>query len=244
MKGTDRSYYFSWEYPGSQGIGCNVVSGADAANFLSFLQELRANPRGKKLILSAATSLSPFAGPDGNPLSDVSGFAAVLDWIAIMNYDVWGPWSSSVGPNAPLDDSCAAPENQDGSAISAVQAWNQAGIPLHQIVLGVAAYGHSFTVPKSDAFVSGSKNTLAAYPTFDASNPPVGDSWDDGAGVDECGNLQGPGGDVDFWGLVDLGYLNTDGAPKRNIAYRYDSCSQTVGHLLHLLEALFHTTQL
>ncbi|PPQ70436.1 hypothetical protein CVT26_013930 [Gymnopilus dilepis] len=218
---------FDWEYPGSQGIGCNVVSGADAANFLSFLQELRANPRGKKLILSAATSLSPFAGPDGDPLSDVSGFAAVLDWIAIMNYDVWGPWSSSVGPNAPLDDSCAAPENQDGSAISAVQAWNQAGIPLHQIVLGVAAYGHSFTVPKSDAFVSGSKNTLAAYPTFDASNPPVGDSWDDGAGVDECGNLQGPGGDVDFWGLVDLGYLNTDGAPKKNIAYRYDSCSQT-----------------
>lgn len=145
-----------------------------------------------------------------------------------MNYDVWGPWSSAVGPNAPLNDSCTAPQNQDGSAVSAVQAWNQAGMPLHQIVLGVAAYGHSFTVLKADAFVSGSKNTLVAYPPFDASDPPVGDSWDDAAGVDECGNLQGPGGDVDFWGLVQLGYLNTDGTPKKNIAYRFDSCSQTV----------------
>jgi len=93
--------------------------------------------------------------------------------------------------------------------------------------LGVAAYGHSFTVLKADAFVSGSKNTLVAYPPFDASDPPVGDSWDDAAGVDECGNLQGPGGNVDFWGLVQLGYLNTDGTPKKNIAYRFDSCSQT-----------------
>ncbi|KAF8914233.1 glycoside hydrolase family 18 protein [Gymnopilus junonius] len=184
---------FDWEYPGSQGIGCNLVNGADAGNFLSFLQELRANPMGAKLTLSAAVSLSPFAGSDGNPLSDVSSFAAVLDWIAIMNYDVWGPWSSAVGPNAPLNDSCAAPENQDGSAVSGVEQWNQVGMPFSQIVLGVAAYGHSFTVPKAGAFVSGSKGILVAYPLFDPSNPPVGDSWDDGAGVDECGNLEGPG---------------------------------------------------
>jgi len=101
-------------------------------------------------------------------------------------------------------------------------------MPLHQIVLGVAAYGHSFKVKKADAFVKGSTTQLAAYPAFDASDPPIGDSWDDGAGVDECGNPTAPGGDVDFWGLVDLGYLNNDGTPKENIPYRFDACSQTV----------------
>ena len=58
----------------------------DTANFLSFLQELRQDPLGYKLVLSASTAIRPFAGPDGNPLSDVSGFAKVLDCIEIVNY--------------------------------------------------------------------------------------------------------------------------------------------------------------
>ena len=65
-----------------------------------------------------------------------------------MNYDVWGSWSPTVGPNAPLDDSCADPANQQGSAVSAVKAWSTAGFPHNQIILGVAAYGHSFFVEK------------------------------------------------------------------------------------------------
>ena len=40
--------------------------------------------------LSAAVQDVPFAGPDGKPLSDVSDFAGVLDWVNIMNYDVFG----------------------------------------------------------------------------------------------------------------------------------------------------------
>jgi chitinase len=183
------------------------------------------------LILTAAVATVPFIGPDGNPLSDVSGFSKVLDWIAIMNYDIWGPWSPTVGPNAPLNDTCASSQNQDGSAVSAVQQWSKAGIPVNQIVLGVAAYGHSFQVPKANAFKSGSTTALASFPPFNTSAPPVGDSWDDGAGIDECGNPQSPGGDIDFWGLVQLGYLNADGTPKKNIAYRFDTCSQTVSRL-------------
>ncbi|KAF9567358.1 chitinase [Agrocybe pediades] len=218
---------FDWEYPANQGIGCNAINANDTANFLSFLQKLRKDPLGAKLTLSAAVATSPFIGPDGNPLSDVSGFAKVLDYIGIMNYDIWGPWSPAVGPNAPLNDTCAAPENQAASAVSAVRVWHKAGIPLNQIVLGVAAYGHSFRVRKADAFVKGSSTQLAAYPAFDASDPPTGDAWDDGAGVDECGNPTTPGGDVDFWGLIDLGYLKTDGTPKPGIPFRYDACSQT-----------------
>lgn len=47
-----------------------------------------------------------------------------------MNYDVWGSWDTGVGPNAPLEDSCAP--IQAGSADSAVKAWKAAGFPASQ----------------------------------------------------------------------------------------------------------------
>ncbi|KAG7097363.1 hypothetical protein E1B28_004713 [Marasmius oreades] len=213
---------FDWEYPGAQGIGCNTVNQEDTNNFLLFLQELRQDPVGSKLILSAATSTRPYEITQ-QPLS---AFAEVLSYIAIMNYDVWGPWSSQVGPNAPLDDTCVSSDKQAGSAVSAVKAWTAAGFPASKIVLGVAAYGHSFTVHPDDAFESDGK-TLAPYPSFDASSPPTGDSWDDPPGVDECGVQQNAGGVVNFWGLIEKGYLNQSGNPSPGIPYRFDTCSQT-----------------
>lgn len=103
-------------------------------------------------MLSAAVGITPFMGPDGTPMTDVSGFGNVLDhigtyllcaWIvchcvkltsslaAIMNYDVWGSWDTTVGPNAPLNDSCASA--QDGSAVSAVNAWTGANFPANKV---------------------------------------------------------------------------------------------------------------
>ena len=51
---------------------------------------------GKKLILTAATSIFPWKGANDTALTDVSGFAQTLDYIAIMNYDVWGSWYDRV----------------------------------------------------------------------------------------------------------------------------------------------------
>ncbi|KAF7290920.1 Chitinase [Mycena chlorophos] len=215
-----------WEYPNVQGIGCNTINKKDSTHLLSFLQELRADPVGKKLVLSAAV-VNPFAGPDGNPLANVSAFAEVLDHVAIMNYDVNGPWSAAVGANAPLNDTCAPPKYQAGSAIDFVSNWKKAGFPAKQIVLGVAAYGHSFAVSKADAFADAKKTKLALYAPFNASAVPVGDAWDDAAGVDECGNFESQGGLMDFWALVEDGYLNTDGTPADGVPYIYDTCSQT-----------------
>lgn len=145
-----------------------------------------------------------------------------------MNYDVWGSWSTGVGPDAPLNDSCAATANQQGSAVSAIKAWTKAGMPASQIVLAVPGYGHSFSVNNTAAFVNGSTTELAAYPGFNASNQPFGDKWDDGPTTDECGNPQLQGGVFDFWGLVDGGFLNEDGSVADGIASRFDNCSQTV----------------
>jgi chitinase len=125
--------------------------------------------------------------------SDVSQFAKYLDYIEIMNYDAWGPWSKTAGPNAPLNDSCVAkPEQAVGSAVSSVAAWTKAGIPAHQIVLGVALYGYSFAVKKTDALGSG-KTLLTSFPPFNANAQPSGDKWDDPAGLDICGNYEPKG---------------------------------------------------
>ncbi|KAJ3722678.1 glycoside hydrolase superfamily [Lentinula raphanica] len=219
---------FDWEYPNHQGIGCNIVNANDTENFLTFLQELRADPIGSNLTLSAATALTPFFDANGTALTNVSAFAEVFDFITVMNYDVWGSWSTGVGPNAPLNDSCAAKPNQQGSAVSAVSAWFAAGMPVEKIVLGVASYGHSFRVNQTSAFVSGSTTELAAYPAFNASDFPLGDSWDTGATEpDACGLLENNGGVFDFWSLIENGYLDEQGNFTSAVAHRFDECSQT-----------------
>ncbi|KAA1479345.1 glycoside hydrolase [Dentipellis sp. KUC8613] len=235
---------FDWEYPGKQGIGCNAMSASDSANFLSFLQELRQQDGADALQLSAAVSVTPFVGADGTPMTDVSDFAKVLDHIEVMNYDIWGSWSPTVGPNAPLNDTCA--QTQAGSAVSAVAAWTKAGFPASQILLGVASYGHSFHVAQSAALATsasassasstndtgssgGNSSTLAAYPAFDKSQQPAGDKWDataDGM-TDVCGNPDVVGGVFDFWGLIDGGFLTSNGTVAQGIDYQYDDCSQT-----------------
>ncbi|EDR01922.1 glycoside hydrolase family 18 protein [Laccaria bicolor S238N-H82] len=214
---------FDWEYPNHQGIGCNLISSSDSANFLSFLQELRQDPMGSTLILSSAVGLTPYAGSDGTPMADVSAFAEYLDWIAIMAYDVWGSWSTAVGPNAPLGDSCAP--SQAGSAESAVNAWTAAKFPANKIALGVAAYGHSFSVANSAAVVN---NQLAAYPAFSKAAQPAGEGETSTTSTtDQCGTTSGPTGVFNFEGMVSAGYLTSNGTAAPNMVYRFDDCSKT-----------------
>ncbi|KAF8271824.1 glycoside hydrolase superfamily [Lactarius quietus] len=157
-----------WEYPAKQGIGCNTISTNDSANFLSFLQTLRSQEGANELIITAAVTITTFVGSDGNPMANVSAFAEVLDYIEVMNYDVWGSWSPTVGPNAPLNDSCAPTADQQGSAVSAINNWSKAGFPTTKMILGVPSYGHSFHVNQSTT---------------------RGGKWDSTAGgTDQCGN--------------------------------------------------------
>ena len=203
---------------------------SDTANFLLFLQELRKDPHGSKLIVTAATNILPFVGSDGKPSSDVSNFAKVLDFVALMVYDIWGSWSPGVGPNAPLNDTCAATKNQVGSAVSAVQKWHDAGIPYDQLVLGVASYGHSFEVNETEAFEPGSKSILAPYPSFNSTAYPKGDAWDNQTKLDVCGNPQPNAGTYTLRGLFQNGFIDENGKPLtgKDISFRFDDCSKTV----------------
>ncbi|KAG8743978.1 hypothetical protein FRC10_011052 [Ceratobasidium sp. 414] len=129
-----------WEYPGMQGAGNNKVSPSDSAHFLTFLQLLRSQlPASAKI--TAATQVTPFIGSDGEPMKDISEFAQVLDWVLIMNYDVWGA-SPTPGPNAPLRNGCHNSTQPDASASASVAAWTKAGLPANKITLGLPSYGY------------------------------------------------------------------------------------------------------
>ncbi|KAF9782934.1 glycoside hydrolase family 18 protein [Thelephora terrestris] len=146
-----------WEYPGQQGNAGNGVSPSDTSNFLLFLQLLRrVLPQSAKI--TAATQTVPFAGSNGIPLQDVSEFAKVLDWVVLMNYDVWGS-SSNPGPNAPLEDGCKNSSIPSATAHSAVLAWKAAGFASSQLVLGVPAYAY---ISRSTASTLRQKRTVAA----------------------------------------------------------------------------------
>ncbi|KAM0544353.1 hypothetical protein ACHAPJ_011889 [Fusarium lateritium] len=218
---------FDWEYPNKQGLGCNVINDDDTSNYLKFLQELRKHPEGKKLYLTAATSLFPWNDAKGEQSKDLHGFAAVLDHLMIMNYDLYGAWSATAGPNAPLSRSCDS-RNDQGAGDEAIAKWVAAGIPASQLLLAVPAYGHGFSVNKTSAYGNGTKHALKLYPAQNSTNRFQGSSWDSDGPVDDCGNASPPGGTYTFWSLItEAGYLDIHGRPAPGISHTYDQCSKT-----------------
>lgn len=108
-------------------------------------------------------------------------------------------------------------------------AWLGAGVPASKIVLGVAAYGHGFSVAPSAAFPNGSTGGLNMFPAQNSSNRFQGSSWDNDPPVDDCGNAQPPSGTYQFWSMVtEKGFLTETGEPAANVTAGWDGCSQTV----------------
>lgn len=160
--------------------------------------------------------------------TDLSGFGNVLDYAMIMNYDIYGAWATTGGPNAPLASSCDTRNNQ-GSMELGLAAWVAAGVPASKIVLGVAAYGHGFSVASSAALPNGSTGGLNMFPAQNSSNRFQGSSWDSDPSVDDCGNAQPPSGTYQFWSMVkENGFLTETGEPSGNVTAGWDSCSKTV----------------
>ncbi|KAF8076520.1 glycoside hydrolase [Lyophyllum atratum] len=129
-----------WEYPGRKGADGNQVNSQDSENFLAFLHCLRSVlPAGARI--TAAAQTVPFTDASGEPTKDVSQFAKVLDWLLLMNYDVWGS-SPNPGPNAPMFDACQNSTQPEGNAAAAYDKWTSAGFPAIKLVLGLPAYGY------------------------------------------------------------------------------------------------------
>jgi chitinase len=172
------------EYPNSQGIGCNSIRDTDSANYLKFLKILRREIGPNKLV-TAAVATSPFNGPDGNPLEDVSEFAKYFDYLNLMSYDISGSWSPTTGPLAPLR-SCGA----DSSVEAGIKAWVDAGFPAEKIFAGVPSYATSWTTESSKLALTkteltspyGGSQLFQNYTSI-----PKGNAEDVVPTTDECG---------------------------------------------------------
>ncbi|BGO88547.1 hypothetical protein NBRC10512v2_000161 [Rhodotorula toruloides] len=197
-----------WEYPGQQGEGDNVVSPNDSANFLLFLQTLR-SVAGVNARLSISINVAGMVGADGNTLTDLSGFAAVLDYVTTMSYDITGTWSGFTGSNSPLSAACAPPSNplSIATGISYLQG---AGFAANHILVGMPAYSYSYYVQgplTQRTCPDGTKSSLYQYAT-------VGST---------CGTYIGNGPQFLYRDIYNSGYFTSQSGYRRVL----DQSSQT-----------------
>ncbi|KLO15905.1 glycoside hydrolase [Schizopora paradoxa] len=218
-----------WEYPGQQGAGGNQVSPQDSANLLAFLKVLRTTlPSGARI--TAAVQDVPFADASGNPMKDVSAFANVLDWVNLMNYDVWSS-SKTPGPNAPLDNGCGNSSQPQMNAISGVKAWTSAKFPVNKIILGVPAYGYLNPSSKTSLRQRSDSDPSDTLTFEDNARTPAPKSMV--TLKDANGNPSGA--QVQFNSIVDQGALilaNSTSGVSNFVGYGgftrfWDSCSST-----------------
>ncbi|GAA5897334.1 glycoside hydrolase family 18 protein [Sporobolomyces salmoneus] len=133
------SVSFDWEFIGKQGAGNNVVRSTDAANLIKFFTLLRTT-LGTGITISADVPAGGITGADGQKMTDLRKFAANLDYIALMTYDFYGPWSSTSGPHSALYTCNSSSYSIDQS----VKDWTSWGVPACKLLLGVPGYSHRF----------------------------------------------------------------------------------------------------
>jgi chitinase len=142
-----------WEYPGSSERGGFP---ADRKNYVSLLAEFHAAMRAEAKRSGKSELLLTIAAPSS--MWFLSGFILDeihphVDWINLMAYDFYGPWSHQTGANAPL--SADSTPSGKSSITNSVENYLDQHVPPQKIVLGIATYGRTFAgVGSADYAVS------------------------------------------------------------------------------------------
>ncbi|CAO1630096.1 unnamed protein product [Sympodiomycopsis kandeliae] len=224
-----------WEYPNSQFAG--TYNQWDTANFQTFLTALRAGlPNGA--LITAAVSQAPWLASNGSPVGSVARAASAIDYIMIMNYDVWGA-DSTPGPNAPLADLCGNSTQPGASAAAAVKQWSAAGMPRSKMLLGSPFYGYLSTSSKrtlKQRSLDGSSHTPGLYDSLTARAPArqLGHERDSSAltAAEQMGKraLNQADGQINFDKLISGGALKLSGSnyvADGGYTKYWDDCSDT-----------------
>lgn len=123
-----------WEYPAA----------GDEANFTALMKEFRTqlDALGKQHYL---LSFDAPAGGWAFQYIDLPGVAQYCTHIDLMTYDYNGPWQNSTGFVAPLRQTKYDTDSTLNVAWT-VDAYLEAGVPAHKILLGIPFYGYGWTV--------------------------------------------------------------------------------------------------
>jgi GH18 family chitinase len=121
-----------WEIP---------VNPHDTNNCIMLMQDLRNRFPAPRYLLSMAIPADPRSWGSG---FDVPALAPLLDFINVMTYDFYGPWSDRAGLNSPLFQDPTDPE-QVGSLETSMDLFaNIYGVPSSKLNIGTAFYGYEF----------------------------------------------------------------------------------------------------
>ncbi|KAL1512588.1 hypothetical protein ABEB36_002157 [Hypothenemus hampei] len=125
-----------WEYP----------EDADRENYITLLRQLKEAFEPKGWLLTAAVSSAVDEHGYNAP-----EMAQYLDFINLMTYDFYGPWSQYTGQNSALYASSVESQYEKANlnVEAAANKWVSAGVPKNRLALGMAFYGRSFTLSKS-----------------------------------------------------------------------------------------------
>lgn len=131
-----------WEYPASGERGGYT---ADRNNYVTLLAEFQAAMQAEAKRSGKPELLLTIAAPSS--MWFLSGFELDrihphVDWINLMAYDFYGPWSHTTGANAPL----LADSTPGGNTFigHSVDNYLSQHVPPEKIVLGIATYARSF----------------------------------------------------------------------------------------------------
>lgn len=141
-----------WEYPVAGGMPNNERDPSDKENHTLLLQEMRdafdeAEQEDNKEYLVTIAGSATWAYAENNELGAIS---EIVDYIAIMAYDINGTWSEITGHNAPLYYSQLEAD---------VRGWSfgvdstpnvYSAVPKDKLLLGLPFYGHSWAGCNAD----------------------------------------------------------------------------------------------
>uniref|UniRef100_A0A182NTI3 GH18 domain-containing protein n=1 Tax=Anopheles dirus TaxID=7168 RepID=A0A182NTI3_9DIPT len=139
------------ETHGFDGVDINWIGPAstDTNNFVLLLAALATELHATGRLLTVSVSASDSYTYDAY---DIAGIAAHVDCILLMAFDYYGWWDSYTGHNAPLYR--AERDRTDLQAklnvAHSVSVWLERGAPRDKLILGLAAYGRTFTLANVD----------------------------------------------------------------------------------------------
>jgi chitinase len=121
-------------------IDWEVPNPADRVNCTVLMQELRNELPSPWLITMALPSDPRYYGQG----FDVPAIAPLLDFLNVMTYDFYGPWSGATGLVSPLYQDPADPQQVGGVERSMELYTHHYGVPPAQINIGTPFYGYEW----------------------------------------------------------------------------------------------------
>lgn len=146
-----------WEYPG----GREGSSPNDKKQFTKLVKEMKLAFESNNLLLTAAVAAGKDYIDKGYEIPEITKY---LDFVNVMAYDLHGSWEKYTGHPSPLYS--LSSDTGDSKYLNvdwAVKYWLNNGLSREKLILGLPAYGRSFTLADSNKKEIGAVATGAGF---------------------------------------------------------------------------------